>query len=263
MQEQQLEHILRQVSGEPQERGWRCPDETKLAAYVDRRLDAQTRAGFESHLADCGYCLDQVAFLTRAADWSSDVEVPRPLVNRARGLVAAKQRVPWLIGWRWISVTAATCILLLFSALMVLWLQRSPPQNQTPSNVAQQQQQQSPQVASASTPRRNSDVVAVASPAPPLRSGNPRHTVSVPVIRNGAAANRSPTVIFPRDGALLKRTQLEIRWQPVADAIFYDVLIVTESGDPLVTRQSDGPPLILSGNSQLISGAKYFVSVRA
>jgi len=72
-----------------------------------------------------------------------------------------------------------------------------------------------------------------------------------------------PKLTLPREGSVLKRQNLEFRWQTVADAIFYEVSIVTAAGDPVIVRQTDRTRLDLSPEVQLISGAEYFVSVRA
>ncbi|HSR51339.1 MAG TPA: zf-HC2 domain-containing protein [Acidobacteriota bacterium] len=65
----------------------RCPDEMTLAAYADGRLGDDSRTEVEVHLADCGACLDQIAFLVemerqgQPAETRSQVsmpQVPRP-----------------------------------------------------------------------------------------------------------------------------------------------------------------------------------------
>ncbi len=249
MDERDLIELLHGRKNRRFRRGWRCPDETLLTAYVDRRLDMKARESFEAHLADCDSCLSQVSFLAHSITWAEPVEVP-----------------PLFSGWHWAGVAAAACVLIALATVLTLRLRRSEtPRSTVGSQVAQHEPGQfSAPVLPVTPAPRNPDVVASANSAPSAaRPALPRTEPSAPAVRNAESDNRVPKLTLPREGSVLKRQNLEFRWQTVADAIFYEVSIVTAAGDPVIVRQTDRTRLDLSPEVQLISGAKYFVSVRA
>ena len=71
------------------------------------------------------------------------------------------------------------------------------------------------------------------------------------------------TVVFPRDGATVQRSELDFRWQPVADTVFYSVTVVTAAGDLIQETKTEDTHLRIADNIQLVPGGKYFVSIRA
>ena len=70
-------------------------------------------------------------------------------------------------------------------------------------------------------------------------------------------------VLFPRDGATLQRSELDFRWEPVADTAFYDVRVVTAAGDLIQETKTEDTHLRIADDIQLVPGGKYFVSIRA
>src|SRR6266849_2998520 len=90
----------------PDRRTWRCPDEMRLAAYVDHRLIARDQARLQRHLAGCGYCLGQVVALARLQDAPLPADIPASVVARARELAAGKAAVHWKPAWSWGAVAA-------------------------------------------------------------------------------------------------------------------------------------------------------------
>lgn len=89
-------------------RGWRCPDEARLASFVEGKLPAAARDGLEAHLADCAFCLGQVGFLSRAAKLGPPPAVPVHLLAAARG-----ERGRLLVPFRPARLLAATAGLVL------------------------------------------------------------------------------------------------------------------------------------------------------
>jgi hypothetical protein len=237
-----------------------------LMAYVDRRLDVEARESLEAHFVDCDSCLGQVSFLVHSAVWADPSEVPPPLLARARHLVSDNRSTAQLPGWRWAAVTAAAALVLItFTIVITLRLHHSETQR---SAEGQQVTQKEPERRPAAVPQvtpapRNPDVVASAKTAPSARTTLPRAEPSAPQVRNAEPDISAPRLILPREGAVLKREKLEFRWQTLPDAIFYEVSIVTAAGDPVMVRQTERTRLELSPDVQLISGAKYFVSIRA
>ena len=59
MEDRDIEQLLQVQRVDAGRRGWRCPDETQLAAYVTQGLAGSRRSSVEGHLADCDFCLSQ------------------------------------------------------------------------------------------------------------------------------------------------------------------------------------------------------------
>jgi len=64
----------------------------------------------------------------------------------------------------------------------------------------------------------------------------------------------------PREGAVLKRGQLNFSWRPLAGAVSYEIKIVTEEGSLVYSETTT--QIQLQPNTKLAPG-KYFVSVVA
>ena len=266
MDEEDLKQLFKDGISGTSRRGWRCPDDTLLTAYVDGRVDPNARESLEAHLADCDACLGQVSFLTHSATLANAEQVPPQLLVRARDLVSERRRKPARLAWRWAAIAAAAaCVLITFAIVLTLRLYRSEPQSSDGRLAAQQEPTQTPAVPSLATPPpKNPNLVASSSsPAQPTRSGLPTPQASTPQVRNLDADNHAPKLLLPHEGAVIKRESLEFRWQRTADAVFYEVSILTAAGDPVLLRQTEGTSLEVSSEANLIPGAKYFVSVRA
>jgi hypothetical protein len=233
-----------------------------LTAYVDRSLDVIARQSLEAHLADCDNCLGQVSFLAQSAGWADSAEVPPQLLARAKNLVSARHSRSQFLGWRGTAVAgAAACVLITFAVVLTLRQYRSEtPKSREEQAVSQPKPAQEPTALSQPTPAmKNPDVVASSNPSQSGRATLP----SPPAVRKGEPDSGAPRLIFPRESSIVKREDLEFRWQAVPNADFYEVSIVSASGDPVVVRQTDQTRLALPSEGQLISGTKYFVSIRA
>jgi hypothetical protein len=262
MEEEHLKELLWRRRRPGSRRGWRCPDEILLAAYVDRSLDAVARRSLEAHLADCDSCLGQVSFLMHTAGWKDSAEVPPQLLARAERLVSAKRSRSLFPDWRWTAIAgAAACLLITFALVLALRQYRSEtPKSGEGQAISQPKPaQESAPLSQTTTAMKNPDVVASSGPPQSGRATLP----SPPAVRKGEPDSGAPKLIFPREGSVVKREHLEFRWQPVPNADFYEVSIVSASGDPVVVRQTDQTRLALPSDGQLISGTKYFVSIRA
>lgn len=260
MNEIDLEKLLSGQAKRPLRR-WRCLDDMQIAGFVDGLLDEILRQSVEAHVADCAYCRGQVSFLVQSAAWEEPGYVPLQLLSKAKNLVNAKPRS--LIGWDWRWATAlATCLLFAVAMFFAWRVRRAEPQPAIPS-VAQQGGAQPAAIPQPSSFVRNPDVIASANSGSTSKTGPPKAEPSVPIVRKSGALGGVPQLIFPSDGAILKRNKMQFRWQAVADALFYEVSIMTAAGDTLITRQTETPQMQLSSAGQLISGEKYFVSVRA
>ena len=244
---------------------WRCADESQLAAYFDGTLDAAARRSLESHLADCKSCLEQISFLVHSSEWPEPTDVPAWLVANARKLVPDKTRAQIFFGWHWATASLAAVLVLTVLAVLVIRFRNSePPVARQDQPSTQQPAPDSRTVAPPSNPPRNPDAVAIATtPSPPGKTAA-KPGPSAPLIRNTEAENRSLKLLTPADGAIIKSGQpIEIRWQKVPEAVFYEVSIITASGEIVTSRQTEGVSQSIPIGNQLIPGSKYFVSVRA
>ena len=104
LNEKSLLQILRMRPTQGEKRGWRCPDEHQIAAYAYHQLHGREKDRVEAHLADCAFCLDQVAFLVRARKAEISGSVPASVLSRAQELASAKARREVSPGWGWGAV---------------------------------------------------------------------------------------------------------------------------------------------------------------
>ena len=247
MSEKELTTLLRSQIRRNTKRGWRCPDNNQLAAYLNGQSD-QKRSTLEAHFADCKSCLETLAFLTRTVDEPALESVPSHLISKARSLAVKKP----ITTWRWAFAAATACLLLVFS--IAVWKIRSV-QNQTPPTdlIAQKTEPPRPvEIASPTTkPSRN-------EPIPPVQKPKPTEG-RAPLVR-GENDQLKPTLISPREGSVLRSAQQPIRWQPVADASFYEVSVVSEDGSPVFTERTSNTEFQMKG---LPDGGKFFVRVVA
>ena len=258
MQDSEVKKLLQLQRRQAGRRSWCCPDEIQVAAYVARRLSDPARNSIEAHVADCDFCLSQVAFLTQSGEWANSVDVPANLLAGARNLVARKptRGINW--GWRW-AVSAAAVVCFAFF-LVALQLRRQQVTRPSGSLVAQQTSPESipsPQIVAASPPSRSETSQPVQSPKSKTTQ------TQTPMVRSKTTEELLPQVISPRHGAVVRREDLEFRWEPVPEAIFYEIRVMSVEGDLMFEGKTEDTKLKLSSTAQLVPGAKYFVVARA
>ncbi len=84
MSDDELTALISPAIASGARRGWRCPDDGNLAAWVEGRLPAARREKLEAHLSDCDYCCGQVGFLARAPKLGPPPAVPVSFLTAAR-----------------------------------------------------------------------------------------------------------------------------------------------------------------------------------
>ncbi|MGI9166063.1 MAG: anti-sigma factor family protein [Pyrinomonadaceae bacterium] len=244
--------------------GWRCPDEAQLAAYVDQRLDTTGKQSVEAHVANCEWCLNQVAFLARSAEWADPSPVPVQVISQARNLVPAPEHSSG-INWRWTAPLAAAACLVLAIALALAFQFRRSSRSGDQSLVAQSQ----PQVSVPSgklPPAVQSDTSPVGSAKSSVSPATtkPRPTQSPTAVRGADNLNAlSFRLITPREGTVVKNSHLALRWVPIPNAVFYEISVVSATGDPVSQLKTEETHLQLPAQIKLTPGAKYFVWVSA
>jgi anti-sigma factor RsiW len=238
----------------------RCPQDLQIAAYVDGTVDSTTRQRLEQHFSDCDRCLDEISFLVRANEWGDAESAPLWLITKVERLIAPAPKKSLRFDWRWATAAVAVTFAIVFAVLFAV---RFRTRNLAPERAAMPSSSSGSSVATNSTPspeQRNPNVIAQSSPTN-TPAGQKREPV--PVTRKEEGANGLPNLLSPHDGAALKRRTVVFNWQSVPEVAFYDVSIMTASGDLVFSRQSEAESLDLPASLPLQAGVKYFVSVRA
>lgn len=238
MDEKKIVEALRAKAEFRAKRTWNCLSEEQIAAYADQRIPDAQRQSIESHLANCDYCLGQVAFLARTAQLELPDEVPAYLISR--GLEAVKSRATRQVGfsWRWkaaVSVAAAAACVLVVSVITL----REP----------------APQVPAAKP--------SVSTAGPAETNSTPNSRPSAPTVRGATKPASLPTLLFPLRGTVVPRKSLEFRWNAVPGARYYDVTVANADGDLVWNSRADTNFVKAPSELGFPAGAKYFVWVQA
>lgn len=214
-------------------RHFRCPNEQDLAAYVDQQLIGAERERVESHLAKCDSCLQQVGFLIRNAQGAASV--PARYLAVAKRLETAAPRKPPAV-WQWAGAVAAIAVVAISAAL---W-------REAQLNHAQER----PVPVATAQGRQATDI--------PSKPNSEAETT----VRSRPAGVSRPVVLSPRPGATVQPSDFIIRWEPIANAVAYEVRVVTADGS-LVWRRRVREASVRPPTQTLRPGRKYFVWVRA
>lgn len=258
MEDPEIKKLLQAQTGRGERRGWSCPDEILLASYVAHGLGHSDRNTIEAHIADCNFCLHQVAFLTQSATWQDSEQVPPDLLAEARKLVRVKRDKDNNWGWRWAAATAAFAGIILIVGGIVLQ-RRSLHSELAPDKAlvaqASPEPMHSPRLTVGPGPSDAESTPALK--VPKVKSPEP------PEVRSTTAEELLPKLISPRNGGVVRRSDLTFRWAPVADATFYDVRITSAAGDVVFEKQTEDTELKPGSAAPLLSGTKYFATIRA
>ena len=113
--------LLAEGAAESPGRSPDCPDEGRIAGYVDEGLDAAVRQELERHLADCGHCLAVVGLLSRERHVSTAETVSAQTLARARVRAMEAPHRRWRFAPQWAAAAA-----LVLAVPLLLQLGRSP-----------------------------------------------------------------------------------------------------------------------------------------
>ena len=250
MDEKDLKRLLRVRKPGSQRSGWRCPDEMRLAAYVEHRMSVAEEARIERHIAACAACLEQVVFLARHRV-PDQAPVPRHLLSRAGDLVGSQPSAwPGLV-LRWGTLAAAAACLLLVISLQLREPGAPPLPGAPPSAPAPGATPGTTGVPAAELPA--APAVATAQPAP----------ASPTKVRKSVAGPLALQMLSPAENATLSPREPVFRWQAVPGAAYYDMDILTEDGNVVWQGKVEGTSTRLPDGHPLQAGTKYFVWVRA
>jgi hypothetical protein len=87
--EDKIERLLQSMLVRRTHEGTRqkCPDEESLANYLGGLLNDGAKRSFETHLAACSRCVDEIVALHKLAGVEGTERVPQRLIDRAMALV--------------------------------------------------------------------------------------------------------------------------------------------------------------------------------
>lgn len=254
--ESEIKRLL-SVQKQTGEHGRHCPDEIQLAAFVAKRLDRPAHAAVESHLADCDFCLSQLAFLIHPFEKFD--QVPFSLLARARDIGARKPKATFNWGWRWAAPIAALACLVIFGVVVVLQLRNREANSPVGAQMIAQQTEPlpvtSPEVARPPQAVRSESAAQTHVPKPKSEGKG--------VVRRGSPEGGIPNLLAPVEGAVINRNDLELRWQTVPDAMFYEVRVLSTAGEIILVEQTERTSLKPGAVASLAPGTKYFVVVTA
>ena len=206
-------------------RRWGCPSEAEIAAYADHAITGRDRDTIEAHLADCEFCLSQVAFLARIREAELPASVPGWLLSRARDLAGSRARVVLIPAWGRVAAAAA-CLLV----TVTVSLRYSRLHNLSSGTNA---------------------------PAP---AGMPR--MDAGDVRRGAR-DASLAVVFPTPESAVARKDLQFRWKTVDGALDYEVCLLTAEGDLVWEQKTEGNSIKLPSEVRVATGHRYYLLIRA
>ena len=73
----------------------------------------------------------------------------------------------------------------------------------------------------------------------------------------------TPSILFPREGGVVKQAQLDFRWSQSEDTVFYELRIVDQDGSTVFTKTNLNETRLHVPNVSLVPGQKYFANVYA
>jgi hypothetical protein len=226
MSEHDLTALIPPASRAGARRGRRCPDDERLAAFVEGTLAGASRETVLDHLAECEFCCGQVGFLARASELGPPPPVPAELLALARG-----ERASLVRHLRPAAVLAAAVTVV---ATVLLFLQRERQ---------------------ASLPSLLSDAgSSVSTPAVPPAERT---------VRNGRGPADTPLLVRPAEGETVVRAALLLRWHGAPGALFYTVQLVDLKGDVAWEGRTEGDSLVVPAAAALSPGQRYFAWVIA
>ena len=214
----------------------RCPTEQQLAEYADQQAIGPERHAIERHLAHCDKCLRQVGFLVREGSRPTEV-VPEELV--AKAIALGKQRArKTAFPWQWATVAAAAVAAVL---LAMLW---TPRFNQPTRTFDQQPSTAQPPVIAQTTD-------------PPLLKAE----TDTRIVRGHVDVPDSK-LLSPRPGDTVDAQELTLRWQSVPGVLFYEVQVLSDTGDILWETRCHSISIKMPPNVHLIKGKTYYARLR-
>ncbi len=226
MNEHDLTGLIAPASSGGAGRSRHCPDEIRLAAYVQGALPDAEGESVMLHLADCAFCRGQAGFFVRSERLGPVPAVPSHLLALARG-----ERSWWAGRLRPATVSAAV----LGMALAIFLVTSRDRQGSPPA----------------------------AAKLPALAVATPSGMAAARPVRTGHGTEGAPKIIRPVEGESVSRNAIELRWAEGSEALFYTVQVVDPKGDIVWEGRTEGALLTVPAAAPLVPGRPYFAWVLA
>ena len=233
MDEDDFPAMRSESSENPPTRGWTCPDDPTIAAYVDNALSQIRKARVELHLSKCERCR---VIVTDVVKLQREIELPVPPFEFVRIPVQLAPAVSERFHRIW---APAAAVALLFLITVTISLLREPQK-----------------LLVASPPLPSAPMIVKAAPL------NSRNTPMREILRKPQLSEALPLMLSPRRDSAVGREQLEFSWTPVSRSRYYEIRVVTSDGDLLWEGQTEKSVLHLPSEVVLKRGS-YFVWVTA
>jgi len=220
-------------SQDPPPRGWTCPDDLTIAAYVDNALSQTRKKRVELHLSKCQRCRVIVADVVKL---QRELDLPLPPSELARIPVQLARAGSARLHWIWAPVAALALIVLVAVTIVLL-----------------------------REPQKLLVTVPPAPSAPVIAKAEPLHSRNAPVreiLRKSQVPEVQPVIVSPRQDSIVAGEHLEFNWKPVSHSSYYEVTVVASNGDLLWEGQTE--KLIVDLPSEVVlKRGSYFVWITA
>lgn len=200
-----------------------CANDKDLALFFDGLLSGPSHESIKRHVAGCGFCQARLGFLSRVEQDSGPTDISEKSIALAKQMGRKPSRRK---SQHWPLWAAA--------ALMAITLSITTFRGDRPGDPREDY------------PEIINDV-----------SGEARQ------IRSMGSKDLRPGLLFPLEGAVVKPGDLVIRWTRVPDVIFYQLFVMNELGDLVISERVDGNEWSVQENDVLEPGSDYFVRVEA
>jgi hypothetical protein len=215
--------LLTLQSAGPAERTAFCPEDQVIAEYYDDVLSGAERDTLEHHLADCHFCLARLGMLQRLEYDPVAPRICEDVLATAKALHQGKMRRP-----KWAPAFAAAAVLAIALGVMYqLYPVREIGQDALPRTHAVEP------------------------------SSNLRDTRNIDTVAMG------PRFLSPGEGVSISPAESQFTWTAVPTSLYYQVRIVSDSGDLLWQERVEVTEWKLPAGLQLRQGVDYFVRVDA
>jgi hypothetical protein len=96
-----------------------------------------------------------------------------------------------------------------------------------------------------------------------VRAPRPAGDSAIEAVRKAPDSTAAPELLFPREGAVVKRQALVFRWRPVERSLYYDIRVLSADGDPIWNARINGTEAQIPQSIRLAPSQKYYASVDA
>jgi hypothetical protein len=203
--------------------GTNCLEPEDLARFLDPISGELEYSAHQEHVADCPFCLAQLAQVSRSRSETSATTLPRRMLERAEALVAGKSATQQPV--------------------------RQPRRARLPTTIA---------LAASLVLAVTVVVFKLASPLVP--TADPAETRGTRYADTGAI---TPQLLSPAEGSEIVPAEQVFSWTEVPGSLFYDVRLVDADGELMLRERVESTRWLIPEQLTLAPGNEYYVRVDA